>query len=418
MEWLELSERFAWMAGVAIGLAGLKIGHARARRRQHSIDDSPSPQRTAVVDTPLSRDEAISRVRERIGHRYDLVDESPRGLLLSTEPTRFSYGFLFWVTVEPSGDGCRVTVGTRSRYLQFGPVVTRAHRDCVRYLESAFAEPGRSAGSSASPAAVACLVALISLHSCGGEPELYDASTKEATPAPEAVPASVARRVADRLGIEVEALEFRHYEQVEELDLADVSRGDIDRFGLGWIRLFPSLERLSLDLTYEYDEAFDAAALGMTLVTHAPRPVKLVPLGDHRTLTHVSLRFNATHDLAPLSRTPGLRSLEISTNAPVDFASLADAVDLTSLTFAFHLEHDFIEDGEVDALTDLTAIAGLRQLRRLDLSRHGLLEDADLAPLARMSGLRELVLPSSLSAAAIASVADALPACEVSIGSP
>ncbi|ANN17901.1 hypothetical protein SD37_21125 [Amycolatopsis orientalis] len=60
---------------------------------------------------------------------YSVEDhDATRGIvILSSRPTAFTWGFFYPAVIHAEGAGTRVDVGIKSKLIQYGPLVTRAH---------------------------------------------------------------------------------------------------------------------------------------------------------------------------------------------------------------------------------------------------------------------------------------------------
>jgi hypothetical protein len=50
-------------------------------------------------------------------------------------------GFLYPVVISPAGTGSRIRIGITSKFIQIGPLVTRAHEQARRAVEGALGVP-------------------------------------------------------------------------------------------------------------------------------------------------------------------------------------------------------------------------------------------------------------------------------------
>ena len=74
-------------------------------------------------------------------YRVDDSDPTSRTLVLSSPPTFTTWGFLYPVTITADDSGSRITVGIESRFIQIGPLVTRAHKQCLAAIEDLIGVP-------------------------------------------------------------------------------------------------------------------------------------------------------------------------------------------------------------------------------------------------------------------------------------
>ncbi|OLT48971.1 hypothetical protein BJF85_11010 [Saccharomonospora sp. CUA-673] len=68
------------------------------------------------------------------GYKIEDVDPSTGRFVLSSRPTLFSWGFFFPGVVYADQYGSRLELGITSRAVQWGPVVTKAHRKLAHEL--------------------------------------------------------------------------------------------------------------------------------------------------------------------------------------------------------------------------------------------------------------------------------------------
>lgn len=103
-------------------------------------------QRTESFDTPFSPDELFAWLPGFAGYwLYEIEeqDAAQRRMVLSSKPTGTDWGFFFPLQLTPQPDGgrgTRVEVGIVSRATQYGPFVTRGHRQFIERLQNALAQ--------------------------------------------------------------------------------------------------------------------------------------------------------------------------------------------------------------------------------------------------------------------------------------
>lgn len=87
--------------------------------------------------------EAVLAVLRELGGPYRTDDLDPaRGVVvLSSRPTLATWGFFYPIFIHADGTGSRIEVGIKSRFIQFGPLVSAAHRTCVAAIEAALGLP-------------------------------------------------------------------------------------------------------------------------------------------------------------------------------------------------------------------------------------------------------------------------------------
>lgn len=108
----------AYTRSATVDSAGLtsKIDHDRVL---------PAPRRGLWEVATRCGEIRISKMRE---HARSIV-------VLTTKPTFATWGFFYPVHITESAGGSTVTVGIRSRLVQFGPLVRSAHPQCEAAIE-------------------------------------------------------------------------------------------------------------------------------------------------------------------------------------------------------------------------------------------------------------------------------------------
>jgi hypothetical protein len=127
---------------VVIPLAMWGIGLLIAYSRRGSVRSATLGSRRLEIHTPADPNSAFERIRA-IGGRFkvDDADPSARILVLSTNPSFATWGFFYPVFIHPAGNGSRIEIGIHSRFIQIGPLVTRAHTQCQEQIELLLAPP-------------------------------------------------------------------------------------------------------------------------------------------------------------------------------------------------------------------------------------------------------------------------------------
>jgi hypothetical protein len=100
------------------------------------------PGRKREIHSPASPDQAFAAICT-IGQPYKVDDkDAARHLVMVSSPvTFFSWGFLYLVVIAPEGTGSRITIGCASKFFQMGPLVTKAHDNCVAAIEGTLTVP-------------------------------------------------------------------------------------------------------------------------------------------------------------------------------------------------------------------------------------------------------------------------------------
>ena len=123
----------------------LGIGFAVAFSRRGVARTARPTSRSRSIDVALAPEQAFERIAAmpRGTYRVDDHDRDRRTIVLSSNPTGFTWGFLYPVFVTPtSGGGSRVEVGIRSRFIQVGPLVTGAHDRVMAAIEEQLRSSG------------------------------------------------------------------------------------------------------------------------------------------------------------------------------------------------------------------------------------------------------------------------------------
>lgn len=122
---------------LAIGLGYLiaftrkgKVARATLGSRRQELHSPADPatvfQRITVLPPPFSVDDK---------------DPSSNILVLASPVTLFTWGFLYPVFLHADGGGTRIEIGCHSKFIQMGPLVTKAHNQCVAAIEQALSVP-------------------------------------------------------------------------------------------------------------------------------------------------------------------------------------------------------------------------------------------------------------------------------------
>jgi hypothetical protein len=128
---------------VAIPLAMWGVGLLVAYSRRGSVRTASLGSRRLELGTPADPATAFSRI-QTIGGRFKVDDADPNAkiLVLSTNPSFATWGFLYpvFIHAEPGG-GSRIEIGIHSRFIQIGPLVTRAHSQCQEQIAQLLSPP-------------------------------------------------------------------------------------------------------------------------------------------------------------------------------------------------------------------------------------------------------------------------------------
>ncbi|HVV82482.1 MAG TPA: hypothetical protein VHE35_05355 [Kofleriaceae bacterium] len=130
------------IVGGALGLALVVIGLLVALAKRGRAAGATIGRRKLEVRSAVPADAAFARVRELGGgYRTDDADPARGVVVLSSNPTFTTWGFLYPVFVHADGAGSRLEIGIQSRLLQYGPLVGMAHRRCAQAIEAALQVP-------------------------------------------------------------------------------------------------------------------------------------------------------------------------------------------------------------------------------------------------------------------------------------
>jgi hypothetical protein len=128
--------------GGLIGLGIMAIGLAIAYGSRGSVRSAQLGGRRIDVRTAAAPDDAFARLKD-LGppYRTDDADPQRRALVLSSNPTFTSWGWLYPVFIHADGTGARIEIGIKSRFFQYGPLVGVAHRRLAAAIEAALGLP-------------------------------------------------------------------------------------------------------------------------------------------------------------------------------------------------------------------------------------------------------------------------------------
>ena len=106
-------------------VASATIGSRRLEVRS-AADPATVFQRLALMKGPITVDDK---------------DPNANILVLSSSVTLFTWGFLYPVLLHPEGTGTRIEIGCHSKFIQLGPLVSKAHRQCAEAIELMLSVP-------------------------------------------------------------------------------------------------------------------------------------------------------------------------------------------------------------------------------------------------------------------------------------
>jgi len=130
----------SWIVGIVV-LVAIGVGYLIAATRKADAKAARPSGRAITLDSPLAPDTAFARLRSAPLGRFTLgdSDEANRVLVFASSVTLFSWGFFFPVFVRAGGAGTRIEIGLKSRLVQWGPIVTRTHKEFAAAVEKALA---------------------------------------------------------------------------------------------------------------------------------------------------------------------------------------------------------------------------------------------------------------------------------------
>jgi len=118
------------------------VGFIVASSRRGSVSGTPIGARKMELRTPADPETVFGRLRA-LGGKYRTDDSDPtrKIIVLSSSPTFATWGFLYPIHIEPEGSGSRIVIGIQSRFMQWGPLVTSAHKQCTKAIEDVLGVP-------------------------------------------------------------------------------------------------------------------------------------------------------------------------------------------------------------------------------------------------------------------------------------
>lgn len=130
----------SWIIGIVV-LVAIAAGYAIATMRRADAKATQPSGKSITLDAPLAPDAVFALLRTAPLGRFKLGDSDAanRVLVFASSVTPFSWGFFFPVFVRPGSAGTRIEAGIKSRLFQWGPIVTRTHKEFVAALETALA---------------------------------------------------------------------------------------------------------------------------------------------------------------------------------------------------------------------------------------------------------------------------------------
>jgi hypothetical protein len=125
-----------------IGLfVGTCIGYIVALTREESWGLRVKPQRMESFSTMFSPEESLAAIicfAQASGYKISNLDETKKQVLLEEPISLWSYGFFLPVFISRHSDSSTlISVGIRSKFIQYGPIVSRSHNRCINGIKAA-----------------------------------------------------------------------------------------------------------------------------------------------------------------------------------------------------------------------------------------------------------------------------------------
>jgi hypothetical protein len=107
-----------------------------ATTRKGTVATVAMTKRRMVLHTSVPPNLVFDWLVRQCPPGYKVADADPsRGIVILSSPVSLiEYGFFFPAVVYPEGPGTRVELGIKSKAVQYGPIVTRAHRKLAQAL--------------------------------------------------------------------------------------------------------------------------------------------------------------------------------------------------------------------------------------------------------------------------------------------
>jgi hypothetical protein len=127
---------------MVVPLVVVGLGFVVATNRRGSVGGTRIGARKLDVHNAADPEAVFGRL-QALGGKYRLDDSDPhsRVLVFSSSPTFATWGFLYPVNVVAEGSGTRIEIGIASRFIQFGPLVTSAHKQMAAAIEDVLGVP-------------------------------------------------------------------------------------------------------------------------------------------------------------------------------------------------------------------------------------------------------------------------------------
>ncbi|MBA3391301.1 MAG: hypothetical protein H0T89_01595 [Deltaproteobacteria bacterium] len=127
---------------IVVPLVVVGLGFLIASSRRGSVASTLIGSRRMELHSAADPATVFERIRG-LGGKYRTDDADPQRhvVVLSSSPTFATWGFLYPVYIHAEGGGSRIEIGIASRFIQFGPLVTSAHKQCTKAIEDAISIP-------------------------------------------------------------------------------------------------------------------------------------------------------------------------------------------------------------------------------------------------------------------------------------
>ena len=127
-----------WFVPLLLVVVGFLVAAARSGRVASTRLGSRRLELHAAADPQT----AFDRISTIVGKfKVDDRDANAKILVLSSSITFGTWGFLYPVYIHADGAGSRIEIGCTSKFIQFGPLVTKWHKQCVAAIEELLAPP-------------------------------------------------------------------------------------------------------------------------------------------------------------------------------------------------------------------------------------------------------------------------------------
>lgn len=119
------------------------LGLVVAFTRKGSVRSTSIGSRRHAVITKADPQTAFDRVLALGGkYKVDDSDAQAKMIVLSSAPSFATWGFMYPIYIHDAGSmGTRIELGIVSKFIQYGPLVTRAHNQLKDAIEQALSLP-------------------------------------------------------------------------------------------------------------------------------------------------------------------------------------------------------------------------------------------------------------------------------------